>query len=280
MSLSLNKEFSEKVLQLMKNVSDDIILPAFKAMDPSKIMIKEDSSLVTVTDQQAEVALTSGLKNIFHANVLGEEGYEENPAIGDFLEKEDEYCWIIDPIDGTSNFTSGNNQFGIIIALVKNKKILGGWIYQSTEGKAFYALKGKGVYDQHHKKIERQITNPEHFSGYPHEFYFQNTTTEKEINALSRARTTQLESLHSTAIEYMDMVTGKIDFIINNHYKPWDHAAGQLIVSELGLGGGSVYLGTQEGYSIQKESWACSRGEKVLITYVDKKTKDKVLSFF
>lgn len=274
----IDKELSQKVLELVEHTVDTIILPAHRNLDPKTVMVKPDKSLVTLTDQEAERALTKGLKEIFQANVLGEEAYEENPDIAKYLDSETEYCWIIDPIDGTKNFANGRPDFGVIIALVKNKEIVGGWIYHCTEHRGVYALKGQGVYDEKHKKVVRPELK-EQFTGYHNPFYFEHSEFKNAIESIGKARTADIPSPRASSIEYLNLVAGVSDFMINNHCKPWDHAAGQLIISELGQGGGGVFL-SGEPYSVQREAWVSAKRSRVLLTTASKKIRDKIHRFF
>ena len=273
----INQQFSEKVLKLIKETVETIILPAHYDLDPETIMTKDDHSIVTLTDQHAEKILTKGLKEIFAANVLGEEGYDADPEIADYLEQ-NEYCWIIDPIDGTKNFAHGRPEFGVIVALVKNKEVLAGWIYHCTEKRAVYAIKGLGVYDELHQVVSRP-TLKDQFTGYHNPFYFVSSSVETEINAIGAARTKDIPAPRASSIEYLNLVAGVSDFMINNHCKPWDHAAGQLIVAELGLGGCGEFL-SGEPYAINKSAWVSAERNRVLMTGATRSVRDRLKAYF
>ena len=106
-----------EILALMRDVAERIIMPRHQALKATEIIEKADDDLVTIADREAELALAEGLaKLVPEAAIVGEEAVHADPSVMDRLSGA---CWIIDPIDGTSNFASGKGHFGIMIALAE-----------------------------------------------------------------------------------------------------------------------------------------------------------------
>ena len=136
----------DKIMQHIKEVSQLHILPRFYDLKPEHVERKSDRSLVTIADKEAESALTKRLLDLLPGSkVVGEEAFAADSSIlSRFFDESP--VWIIDPVDGTSNFASGNREFGVIVALAKQNQILAGWIYDPTSDEVVTAEAGSGAY--------------------------------------------------------------------------------------------------------------------------------------
>ena len=107
--------------------------------DRSKIELKGFNDLVSYVDKQAETQLVNDLRKL-----LPEAGFitEEDTA----TERGEKYNWIIDPLDGTTNFTHGLHHFAVSIGLMEGDEIVLGVIYAPMMDECFYATKGNGAY--------------------------------------------------------------------------------------------------------------------------------------
>ena len=104
----------QPVSELMQRVGDQVILPHFQNLQSHEIIEKSPGELVTVADRLSEEMLTEGLASLLpEAAIVGEEAVAADPTIIQHLN--DDLVWIVDPIDGTSNFSEGKSPFGIII---------------------------------------------------------------------------------------------------------------------------------------------------------------------
>ena len=112
----------EDIHDICFNISKKIILPKYQNLKEDDIKYKNGSDLVTSADIAAEKELKKNLLKIIpSSSFIGEEEYSTNHNILKSYQ-EDDYCWTVDPIDGTTNFVNGKDKFAIMIALTKKNK--------------------------------------------------------------------------------------------------------------------------------------------------------------
>ncbi|WNJ98601.1 inositol monophosphatase [Thalassospiraceae bacterium LMO-JJ14] len=227
----------EKVLDIMRGVADAEIMPRFKTLEAHEISEKKPGDLVTIADKESEAALTRYLQSLLPGSVvIGEEGHHADPATLNAL-GDPGPVWIVDPVDGTYNFAHGKSPFTVIVALAEDGETKAGWIIDPVRGDAVWAIPGSGAMQQDAAGKSTVIHRPERT-------YEASTMTSgpKLRSRLARAAAelrTPLPNLidryRCAGREYMDIITGKIDLTrYGGILKPWDHAAGAMIVGEAG----------------------------------------------
>ena len=116
--------------EILFNISKDIILPSFGNLEKNQISYKDGKDIVTDIDISVEKELNNILpKLIQNSNFIGEESYAKNNNILNYYLSE-EYCWTVDPIDGTSNFAKSKDRFAVMVALTKSTEIIQSFIYK------------------------------------------------------------------------------------------------------------------------------------------------------
>ncbi|MEZ5648582.1 MAG: inositol monophosphatase family protein [Alphaproteobacteria bacterium] len=142
------------VTAILKDVADQEILPYFGKLKPVDISQKSDKSLVTVIDPAAEALLSRRLSALWpDASILGEEAASDDPTQLTVLDDPTKPIWVIDPLDGTANFVAEKPFFGMIVALVLNKKTLAGWIYDIPNKRIATAFAGQGAFIAGHRVL-------------------------------------------------------------------------------------------------------------------------------
>ena len=132
-----------EMLALMRAVTDTVILPRFRNLAEGDIEQKAVNDPVTVADREAEVMLFEGLAKLDPSlGMVGEEAVHADPAVADLLAGP---CWIVDPIDGTRNYASGQGPFGILIARAEAGEPVSGWIFDCLSGRFCAAHRGEGA---------------------------------------------------------------------------------------------------------------------------------------
>ncbi len=169
------------------------------------------------------------------AVILGEETAAHDPGRLDLLTTSDDPVWVIDPLDGTSNFVDGRPEFGMIVALVQRNKTLAGWIYDISGQRAAVAVTGKGTY-----LGKQKVSFPQHNMPTP----WRNLRGGWTLNAIDpsfrglvTAAAAQFHNIHSVrcaAFEYLSILENAKNFHLFNRLKPWDHCAGVLMLQEAG----------------------------------------------
>lgn len=190
--------------------------------------IKSDKSLVTEADVEAERKIRSILEKSFpNYSILGEEFGKK--------EKTSDYLWVIDPIDGTTNFSMNIPLFCISIALTYKLEPTLAVIYIPFTKELFYAIKGKGAYLNGKKIMVSNRTDiRKSFLIFCHGY--DKESVRKVINFFSKVKmiNEKLRQLGSAGIEFSFVASGKADAFFVPGLKPWDLAAGSLIVEEAG----------------------------------------------
>ena len=171
---------------------------------------------------------------------LKSELYKLDKSIGFFSEEENgklsENCWILDPIDGTTNLVYGYNFSSVSLAHYINGEIMFGIVYNPFSDEIFSAEKGKGAYLNHKKKLS--VSNRE-INESIIEFGAGSTHKENADNAFRLAeeifkKCLDIRRICSSALDLCYIADGRIDGYFEKILKPWDVAAGSLILIEAG----------------------------------------------
>ncbi len=211
-----------------------------------EISYKGKVDLVTDVDRESQDLILEYIQRNFPAHdVLGEEGLHEN--------KGSEYRWVIDPLDGTTNYAHDLPVFCISIALESRGDIIMGLVYDPTRGEMFTARKGMGA-DLNEKSIavsrENQLEKSLLATGFPYDI------RESKVNNLDHfariaVRAQAVRRCGSAALDLCYTACGRFDGFWEMKLAPWDTAAGALIVTEAGgtitdFGGNFFHHGRRE----------------------------------
>ena len=226
---------AERVAELMRSTAAVELLPRFRALAKDDVRLKRPGDVVTVADVASEQRLASGLAKILPGvPVVGEEAVEQDPGLIELIGRPDEACWIVDPLDGTANFAAGRDRFAMIVCLVRDRRAIAGWILDVPYGRMAIAIEGQGV------TLEGASLGPAPggrplvgYVGYKIRKAFDRNLPPAQRRGLGRVST-----LACAGNEYLDILAGTADFSLYRMTKPWDHAAGALMMRE--AGGGSV----------------------------------------
>jgi fructose-1,6-bisphosphatase/inositol monophosphatase family enzyme len=215
----------------MRETAAAELLPRFRTLAKEDIRLKGPGDFVTVADVASEHRLAAGLARILPGvPVVGEEAVEKDGGLVDLIGRPGEACWIVDPLDGTANFAAGNNTFAMIIALVQDRAPVGGWILDVPRGRMAIALKGQGVTLDGSPLRRTQPARPLiGFVGYKIRKEF-----DRQLPPEQRRRLGHVSTLKCAGAEYLEILSGRADFSLYRMTKPWDHAAGALMLREAG----------------------------------------------
>jgi fructose-1,6-bisphosphatase/inositol monophosphatase family enzyme len=227
----MNVGDSQRVAELMRETAATELLPRFRNLAEGDIREKRPGDVVTVADIASEQRLAVGLARILPGvPVVGEEAVEKDPGLVDLIARPGERCWVVDPLDGTSNFSKGRDVFAMIVCLIEDRETVAGWILDVPNGRMAVAVKGQGTtLDGTATKRERPKRPPKGLIGYKVRKAF-----EKQLAPAQRRRLGSLSTLNCAGREYIEILAGTYDFNLYRRTKPWDHAAGALILREAG----------------------------------------------
>jgi len=189
---------------------------------------KSSRDLVTEADELVEKKLIESLRLIDDIPFLSEEFNPETTL--------DTPCWIIDPIDGTTNFSSGIPFFAVSVAHFNGKSVDAGFAYLPATDEMFHAVEGKGAFLNGNKITTDAESNPLNCVGATG---FADITHENEKSTLDVfnsviKKTRALRRLGSAVADLVYTSCGRFSFFYESGLSPWDVAAGSLIVKEAG----------------------------------------------
>ena len=201
----------------------------FRKITESDVIIKEKNSLVSFVDQEAERMITKTLANLIpEAGFITEEETIHNQNA----------CtqWIIDPLDGTSNFIAGIPHFSISIALKVEENITLGVVYSVMTGDLYHAIKGIGAFlndNPIHVSKVNKLGNAIVATGFPYDKSKINKNLKDSLlHFVTNARA--IRRLGSAALDLCFVAQGTFDLYYEHFLSQWDIAAGVLIVEEAG----------------------------------------------
>ncbi|CAN5436663.1 inositol monophosphatase family protein [soil metagenome] len=222
----------EKILNEVISLSKEagaFIREERKKFKKEFIEFKGLNDLVSYVDKEAEKILVKGLKK-----ALSEAGFitEEGTAKAD----NEEYKWIIDPLDGTTNFIHGLPIYAVSIGLVKGEEVILGVIYEINRDECFYALEGGKAYCN---GVEISVSPTEKLegcliaTGFPY-YNFEKMQLYLEILDKFMQRTHGLRRMGSAAVDLAYVACGRFEGFFEYNLHPWDVAAGIIIIKQAG----------------------------------------------
>ena len=222
--------------------------------------VGQETNLVTEIDRQSEQLIIGIIKRHFpHHDFLAEESGLRLAQSGGTSEKKSEHKWIIDPLDGTTNYTHHFPCFAVSIALERNGETLLGVVYDPNLDEIFTAEKGRGAFVNGKRmsvsKADALIRSLL-VTGFPYNIKDNpDRAIEHFINFLKEAQA--IRRMGSAAIDLAYVAAGRIDGFWEVSLAPWDMAAGVLLVEEAG---GEVTNFSGNPHSIYEKPILASNG--------------------
>lgn len=224
------KEFKQVITGAAKK-SGKFLLEEYERLDRNSIELKSHSQILTQADLGSEKIIIQEIRTYFpeHA-ILSEEGGGTN------LEEaiKAEYLWVIDPIDGTTNFSFHNPLWSISIGLIHNGEIVMGLVYAPKLKEMFFAAKGEGATLNGKPICVSNIMNDRAIHTFCHGGEKKDIARAMDYAKRQKIEGIDCRQLGSAAIELGYVACGRVESITIPGTKPWDVAAGALIVREAG----------------------------------------------
>ncbi len=212
-----------------------ILIRDFGEVEKLQVSKKGPYDFVTQADIKAEKIIIEELNKAKKKfSILSEEdGYKKNEDINN--------TWIVDPIDGTTNFLHGIPHFAISIALKSNNEIISGLIYDPIKDEMFYAEKNNGAFFNNQRirvSKKNELTD----------CLFATGGDEPNVNNLL------VRKSGSAALDMAYVAAGRYDGYFQNKLNLWDIAAGIIIIKEAGGIINEIDLSRTEGISVRASS--------------------------
>lgn len=227
----------EPVSALLRQAAEQAILPVFGRREafPEE---KSPGEWVTAADRTAEAFLAPRLAALLPGSVVvGEEEAALDPSVLDRLTIDGE-VWLLDPVDGTSNFAAGKPPFAVMAALLHRGETVASWLLEPLTGRLAVAERGGGAWlngDRVGAGVDAGIAQatPTALQGavlrrfLPADLGAHIETVEPDSAQLSAGS-------GCAGHDYAAVATGVLDFVLFWRTLPWDHVPGALFVSEAG----------------------------------------------
>ncbi len=198
-------------------------------LQSTDIKVKEKHSLVTYVDTEAEKRLVEDLSKL-----LPEAGFisEEN----DKLEKAEIYNWIIDPLDGTTNFIHGFPVYSISVGLMRKNEVIAGVVFDINQQECFYSWESSPAYLNRNeiRVTETSTINDSLFAaGFPYADYSRLDDYLGIFKSLVKD-SRGVRRLGSAALDMAYVACGRLDGFFEYGLNPWDVAAGSILIQNAG----------------------------------------------
>jgi myo-inositol-1(or 4)-monophosphatase len=208
---------------------------------------KENTDIVTDVDIEVEAIVRELIRQRFPGhNVLAEEMADDVPAAADVP-----YRWLFDPLDGTVNYAHGLAFFSASLALEMAGVVEVAAVYDPSRSELFNAIRGQGAFRNGQRiAVSRtsRIGDAVLGTGFPHGATSRDRAMERLLGECAiRAR--GLRRLGSAALDLCYVACGRMDGFWDKNLKPWDTAAGALIVAEAGGAVTAIDGGTFDPYA-------------------------------
>ena len=222
----MNDNFLETAVKAAR-IAGDFILNNLGKISNDDIDIKQRSDFVTYVDKESEQLIINTIKSAFPGHhFLAEESLKDDDG--------HEYRWIIDPLDGTTNFIHSYPAFCVSIALEHNNEIILGVIFDAQKNELFRAEKGKGAFLN---DIPITVSAAEDMSsclvttGFP---FKRKEMIDDYLKLFKNIlfRVSDIRRAGSAALDLAHLACGRCDAFFEIGLGPWDIAAGVIIIKE------------------------------------------------
>ena len=222
------KDISAKIEKAARETSY-FILKESQGFDINRTERKGLNDFVSYVDKGSEKMIVDKLSLLLpEAGFLAEEGTSKKIGV--------KYCWVIDPLDGTTNFLHGLHPYAISIALKEYDEVIAGVVYEVSGNESFTAWKDGGAWlngSRIHVSHAAKLADSLIATGFPYSDFNQLDSYMKCLTYFCK-HTHGIRRLGSAAIDLAYVACGRFEAFYEYGLHPWDIAAGMLLVREAG----------------------------------------------
>jgi len=247
--MKIDQQTLKQLEELIRHAAKEELLPRFQKIERE---FKDDGSIVTEADHAMQARIITELEKLWPViPLLGE---EMTPAEQQALIDENtDGLWILDPLDGTSNFSSGIPCFSVSLALLVDHQIQFGLIYDPNHDECFSAIAAEGAWLNGEKLAQTPTSLP--LSKCIAQLDFKRLPKKMAAEIASNPPYTSQRSFGSGALDWCWVAAGRVHIYLHGQQKLWDYSAGQLILREAGghccsLDSDTVFRGKMEPRSV------------------------------
>ena len=214
----------DAVSEILREVGDRLVLPAFRRNIAAEE--KSPGELVTEVDRAAESFIGRRLPSLpGGSRVVGEEAVHAEASLLDGIDTG--WVWLVDPLDGTRNFVEGREEFGTMVALLRDGQTVAGWIYTPALARLAVAELGSGAFID---GARIRLPTGGAPSTAPGMIYTRFLPAEVRCGTGREL----VEPTGAASADYPALLRGALSFVLYWRTLSWDHAAGTLLIGEAG----------------------------------------------
>jgi len=253
--MNSNQQMLPQLEQIIRQAANEALLPRFEHIERH---FKADGSVVTEADYAMQQRVTTELQQRWPAiPLLGEEMSEA--AQQALISDNQRGLWILDPLDGTSNFAAGIPCFSVSLALLIEGEITLGLVYDPLREECFSAISGDGAWLNGEPLQAGSSELP--LSKCIAQIDFKRLPAEMAARIASKPLYGSQRSFGSGTLDWCWLAVGRVQLYLHGKQKLWDYSAGQLILREAGghsctFEGEPVFRGKLESRSVIAASQA------------------------
>jgi myo-inositol-1(or 4)-monophosphatase len=219
---------------LVREVGRDEVLPRFGLVERH---LKVDGSIVTEADHASQARLAAELSRRWPAyGMLAEESTPDEQARR--LAEGDRGLWVVDPLDGTSNFAAGLPYFAVSVALVRGPETVLGVVYDPVRDEWFGAERGQGAY--HNGAPLPRPPPPPPMRSTLAVVDFKRLPADLAMRLATAPPYGSQRSLGAVALDWCWLAAGRFHLYLHGRQRLWDYAAGELVLLEAGGHGATL----------------------------------------
>jgi fructose-1,6-bisphosphatase/inositol monophosphatase family enzyme len=224
--------------EVLREAAQAEVMPWFRRLDPGSVRAKNGPlDLVTVADEAAERMIAAALYRLFPGcAVVGEEAASADPGVMNALATAD-LAFVVDPIDGTSNYAAGIPLFGVMAAVVMRGEVVAAAILDPICDDVALALRGEGAWSEDHEGCasEMRVSAPSPVSEMTGHISWRYLPPEQRAPVCANLpKLAGTWDFRCAAHQYRMVAAGTTDVLMFNRLLPWDHAPGWLLHREAG----------------------------------------------
>ena len=241
----------------------DIIIRSLNRVHQLEVRSKDRNDFVTDVDTKAEQDIIETIRRTFpdHAFLAEESGRTASRS------GSDEFVWMIDPLDGTTNFLHGFPQFAVSLAVERRGKLEHAVVYDPMRQELFTASRGDGAQvDGKRMRVTKQLELDGSLigTGFPFRANRQWLDAYLEMLKLMMQQTAGVRRPGSAALDLAYVAAGRLDGFWELGLSPWDTAAGTLLITEAG-----GMVGTLSGHEYKQEGHIIAGSPKIYAAMVE-----------
>lgn len=226
------QELIGQVSTLLREVAAEVVMPRFRKLAEAEVRVKSPGEEVTIADEEAERLLNLRLLALLPGSrVIGEEAVSAQP---DLLQGLGEgTVFVVDPVDGTSNFVKGSPCFSMMVALLREGEPVASWMLSPATDTIHVAERGAGAWINGGRV---RVGRPPQWTGLRGGVLTRFLPIEitERVKANGRDLAAILPGMFCAGEEYPAIVRGEQNFVVFWRGLPWDHAPGTLFLEEAG----------------------------------------------